>query len=471
MNLLSSMAAEDVDEDEPPITTRQLVQLENKKKRKSGGFQSMGLSNAVFRGIMKKGYKVPTPIQRKTIPVLLEGRDVVAMARTGSGKSAAFLIPLLEALRARDSANGPRALLLSPSRELAIQTLKFFKELGRYTDLRASLITGGDSLDGQFSSLHDNPDVVIATPGRLCHVLVEMSAKLSHVRYIVIDEADRLFEMGFAEQLTEILKRIPRDDRQMMLFSATLPKDLVEFAKAGLSNPTLIRAKSQRLFSKVLEDNVKGDKWEKMVDATTGVFLKHGPTHMRLDVETKISELLSLSFFHTRPEDKPPLLVRTLRDKVQEGALTLVFVSTKHHVEYLHRLLEKAGLQSTYLYSSLDPTARKINTAKFRGRQVPLLLVTDVAARGIDIPFLDCVINYDFPPKPKLFVHRVEVEGFSLEVEGRRGNGSIGGGGEGAPQEEMQVQQEGDLLWRHERKRRSRSTSTGHAPWRGIRQQ
>lgn len=171
---------------------------------------------------------------------MLEGRDVVAMARTGSGKTACFLIPLFEKLKMRTAQTGVRALILSPTRELALQTLKFVKEIGKFTGFKSAVVLGGDSMDDQFSAIHGNPDIIVATPGRFLHICVEMDLKLSSVEYVVFDEADRLFEMGFGEQLSDIFKRLP-DSRQTLLFSATLPKVLVEFAKAGLSDPVLIR--------------------------------------------------------------------------------------------------------------------------------------------------------------------------------------------------------------------------------------
>lgn len=151
------------------------------KAKKSGGFQSMGLSYEVVKGITKRGYKVPTPIQRKTIPLILEGRDVVAMAKTGSGKTACFLIPMFERLKRRDPTKGARALILSPTRELAVQTYKFIKELGKFMDLKTILVLGGDSMDSQFSAIHTCPDVIVATPGRFLHLCVEMDLKLSSV--------------------------------------------------------------------------------------------------------------------------------------------------------------------------------------------------------------------------------------------------------------------------------------------------
>ncbi|XP_021018956.1 ATP-dependent RNA helicase DDX54 [Mus caroli] len=346
--------------------TREMVRAQNKKKKKSGGFQSMGLSYPVFKGIMKKGYKVPTPIQRKTIPMILDGKDVVAMARTGSGKTACFLLPMFERLKARSAQTGARALILSPTRELALQTMKFTKELGKFTGLKTALILGGDKMEDQFAALHENPDIIIATPGRLVHVAVEMNLKLQSVEYVVFDEADRLFEMGFAEQLQEIIGRLP-GGHQTVLFSATLPKLLVEFARAGLTEPVLIR----------------------------------------LDVDAKLNEQLKTSFLLVREDTKAAVLLYLLQNVVRPQDQTVVFVATKHHAEYLTELLTGQGVSCAHIYSALDQTARKINLAKFTHNKCSTLIVTDLAARGLDIPLLDNVINYSFPAKGKLFLHRV----------------------------------------------------------------
>ncbi|XP_021573201.1 ATP-dependent RNA helicase DDX54 [Carlito syrichta] len=311
--------------------TREMVRAQNKKKKKSGGFQSMGLSYPVFKGIMKKGYKVPTPIQRKTIPVILDGKDVVAMARTGSGKTACFLLPMFERLKAHSAQTGARALVLSPTRELALQTMKFTKELGKFTGLKTALILGGDKMEDQFAALHENPDIIIATPGRLVHVAVEMNLKLQSVEYVVFDEADR------------------------------------QFAQAGLTEPVLIR----------------------------------------LDVDAKLNEQLKTSFFLVREDAKAAVLLYLLRNVVRPQDQTVVFVATKHHAEYLAELLTAQRVSCTYIYSALDQTARKINLAKFMHGKCSALIVTDLAARGLDIPLLDCVINYSFPAKGKLFLHRV----------------------------------------------------------------
>ncbi|EPS61653.1 hypothetical protein M569_13138, partial [Genlisea aurea] len=337
------------------------------KKSKSGGFESLGLIPYVYNGVKKKGYRVPTPIQRKTMPLILGGCDVVAMARTGSGKTAAFLIPMLQKLQQHIPQAGVRALILSPTRDLALQTFKFTKELGRFTDIRASLLVGGDSMESQFEELAQNPDCIIATPGRLMHHLEEVDdMSLRTVEYVVFDEADCLFSMGFAEQLNKILLQLS-ENRQTLLFSATLPSALAEFAKAGLRDPQLVR----------------------------------------LDLETKISPDLKLTFLTLRQEEKYAALLYLIREHISSDQQTLVFVSTKYHVEFLHTLLKEDGILASVCYGDMDHDARKIHVSQFRARKTMLLVVTDVAARGIDIPLLDNVVNFDFPCKPKLFVHRV----------------------------------------------------------------
>ncbi|EUB61072.1 ATP-dependent RNA helicase DDX54 [Echinococcus granulosus] len=355
---------------------RQLVQKANRKnKKRAGGFQAMGLSQAIFNGIARKGYKAPTPIQRKAIPVILSGRDVVAMARTGSGKTAAFLIPLLERLK-RHQDTGARALLLSPTRELAMQTLAFTKDIGRFTNLVAAVIVGGDK--------------IIATPGRLLHVIMEMDLTLKSVDYVVFDEGDRLFELGFADQLRETLHRLPTK-RQTLIFSATLPGSLLEFAQASLTEPALIR----------------------------------------LDVDTKLSSQLKMAFITCLPFEKEALVIHLLQTIIPEKEKVVIFFSTKHHVDYMElvivassflaiasseqvinllpdkKVFKEIGIDCTVVHSGLDPVARNMAVSSFRHGRVRCLLVTDLAARGIDVPLLDNVINFHFPAQAKLFVHRV----------------------------------------------------------------
>eukprot|EP01096_Ripella_sp_DP13-Kostka_P016650 TRINITY_DN8178_c0_g1_i1.p1 TRINITY_DN8178_c0_g1~~TRINITY_DN8178_c0_g1_i1.p1 ORF type:complete len:902 (+),score=445.68 TRINITY_DN8178_c0_g1_i1:148-2706(+) len=341
-------------------------EVKKKKKKTSGGFQSMGLRYEVLRGILKKGYKVPTPIQRKVIPVLLQGLDAVAMARTGSGKTAAFLVPLFQRLNCHSGQVGCRAVILSPTRELAIQTMKFASEIGQFTDLRACLLVGGDNMDEQFAQLSRNPDIIIATPGRLLHHMIEVDLTLGRVEYIVFDEADRLFEMGLKDQIDQIMHKVNRE-RQTVLVSATMPQLLVDFARVGLKNPTLIR----------------------------------------LDAEMQLPPTLGMTFFTTRSEDKAASLLYLLTDFLQPMKPTIVFVATKHHVEFISELLQRNNITSSVIFGTMDQSLRTYNVGRFKKGKTMVLIVTDLAARGIDIPLIDNVINYDFPSKPKLFVHRV----------------------------------------------------------------
>lgn len=234
-------------------------------------------------------------------------------------------------------------------------------------DIRVSLLVGGDSMESQFEELAQSPDIIIATPGRLMHHLSEVDdMSLRTVEYVVFDEADCLFSMGFAEQLHRILTHLG-ENRQTLLFSATLPSALAEFAKAGLRDPQLVR----------------------------------------LDLDTKISPDLKVAFFTVRQEEKHAALLYLIREQITSDQQTIVFVSTKYHVEFLNILLREEGIEASVCYGDMDHDARKIHVSRFRARKTMVLIVTDVAARGIDIPLLDNVINFDFPTKPKLFVHRV----------------------------------------------------------------
>jgi ATP-dependent RNA helicase DDX54/DBP10 len=242
---------------------------------------------------------MPTPIQRKAIPHILAGKDVIAMARTGSGKTAAFIVPLVEKLQEHSTTAGIRAVVLSPTRELATQTFKVAQRLASFTDIRFSLLVGGSSMDAQFESLSNQPDTLIATPGRLMHHLIEVKFSLKTVSYVVFDEADRLFEMGFALQLHEILRHLD-ESRQSCLFSATMPEQLVEFTRAGLHSDAVI---------------------------------------VRLDAETKLSANLCISFFNVRRDQKMAALMFILRDIIPLEQQVLVFAATRHHVELLHQIV------------------------------------------------------------------------------------------------------------------------------------
>jgi ATP-dependent RNA helicase DDX54/DBP10 len=234
-------------------------------------------------------------------------------------------------------------------------------------DLRTSIIVGGDSMESQFEDLSDCPDIIIATPGRLMHHLIDVKdMTLRSVEYVVFDEADSLFSMGFEKDLRGILRALS-DTRQTLLFSATMPSQLKDFAKAGLRDPEVVR----------------------------------------LDLDKRISPDLKLAFFTLRQEEKLAALLYLVRERISSEEQTIIFVSTKHHVEFLNILFREEGLEASVSYGAMDQEARMIHISKFRARKTMLLIVTDIAARGLDIPLLDNVVNWDFPAKPKLFVHRV----------------------------------------------------------------
>ncbi|KAI1735745.1 ATP-dependent RNA helicase DBP10 [Xylaria scruposa] len=367
---------------------RKNTNLKGTTLKKGGGFQSMGLNGNLLRAITKKGFKVPTPIQRKTIPLILQRKD-----------TAAFLIPMVQTLKAHSPNMGARALILSPSRELAIQTLSVAKDFTRGTDLKTMLCVGGDSLNEQFANMSANPDIIIATPGRFLHLLVGYVVFwLAKMQYVVFDEADRLFEMGFAAQLQEILHSLPLT-RQTLLFSATLPSSVTEFVRAGCQDPVLIRLDADTKISPDLEAAVFSVKGAEKLGTLLHIL------HDVIKIPTGLPEAV------TDPSENPSKKRKRGGESHEKQKpspfATIVFTSTKHDVEFLQTMLTHAGFAVSYVYGSLDQTARKTQVENFRKGRSNILVVTDVAARGIDIPLLSNTINYSFPATPKLYVHRV----------------------------------------------------------------
>lgn len=404
------------DEEEDLEQEGKFFGVANGKKLNAGTFAGMGLSKVVLSNISRSGFKHPTPIQRKAIPPILEGRDVVGMARTGSGKTAAFVLPMIEKLKVHSARVGARALILSPSRELALQTMKVVKTFSKNTDLRSVLLVGGDSMEEQFNWMMSNPDIIIATPGRFMHLKVEMQLDLKSIEYICFDEADRLFELGFSEQLNEVLGSLS-PDRQSLLFSATLPKSLVEFAKAGLTDPLLIRLDAESKVPENLElaffSIRDGEK-----DAAL-IFILDQVINMPLVTEEQKRLLAGRQIIDDEEnEDEDEKNPRKRKRKFERKRMapanelpsphsTIVFVPTKHHVEYVYTLLQSLGYACSYIYGTLDQTARKEQLYRFRAGIASVMVVTDIAARGLDIPVLANVINYSLPSSPKVFVHRV----------------------------------------------------------------
>ncbi|EGR32929.1 hypothetical protein IMG5_066580 [Ichthyophthirius multifiliis] len=339
------------------------------KRKKGGGFESMNLVYPVYKAIKARGFNVPTPIQRKAIPLILEGRDIVACSRTGSGKTAAFVIPLVNKLQTHSRTVGARALIVLPTRELALQITSVLKSFIKFTDLTYSLLVGGHNLEGQFESLAGNPDILIVTPGRLSQLIDETGLTLNKVEFLIFDECDYLFEMGFADQMKTILKKVSQN-RQTLMFSATIPEELSSFARAGLKEY---------------------------------VFVK-------LDSEYTLNENLSLNFLLARNNEKFAILIYLLEKIINYSEntenSTIIFASTKYHVDLVSAVLEKFKIENVSIYGKMDPLARKDQINEFKSKRVNVLVVTDLAARGIDLPHVQNVIHFDLPAQTKIFIHR-----------------------------------------------------------------
>jgi ATP-dependent RNA helicase DDX54/DBP10 len=347
-------------------------------------FIALGLDpRRLVPALVRCGYSKPTPIQRRVIPLVLAGRDVVAMARTGSGKTAAFLAPLIQRLALRPTERvGVRGLVLTPTRELALQTFRFLTEYAKYMRIRAALLIGGESLEAQFAALAQDPEIVIATPGRLLQIMEQVpSFSLRAVEIVVLDEADRLWEGSLAAESRRIFDALqscplnakatvtplPDHQCQKVLMSATLPRELAEFTHVSLCSPAFVRLDEEKMLSSTVETN----------------------------------------YLLCRQEEKIAALACILQTRFERRMHTLVFVATRHHAELLHRLLEGCmDFPVMYIHGRMDQSARNQTLERFRSSTGSVLFVTDVAARGLDIPLLDMVINFHFPSSPKLFVHR-----------------------------------------------------------------
>ena len=349
------------------------------KEKKRKGFHIFHFSQEINQGIHNIGYKNPTPIQKKVIPEIISGFNIIAHSRTGSGKTAAFLLPTLHKLKSHSQIVGARCLILSPVREISYQTAMFCRKLGKFTDLKYALISGGKSFDEQFEKLAMNPDIIIATPGRVLHHIEEGSLQLKKIEIVIIDEADKMMELNFGENLKKIIKLCP-NKAQIILLSATIQEKLAMFLKSGLIKEYKI---------------------------------------LNIDEENKIPEKLKIHIIYTRNDEKVFTLVSLFINNNNNNEnnnnsiinlnkeLTICFVMTKYHCDYLQEFLKYYNIQSLIIYGSMSQEIRNKNLEDFKKGKIKLLIVTDVAARGLDIPFLDNVINYNFPESAQLFVHRV----------------------------------------------------------------
>jgi ATP-dependent RNA helicase RhlE len=310
------------------------------------------------------GYVTPTPVQQEVIPISLAGRDVIATAETGSGKTAAFLLPLLQRLES-GAAGRVRALVLAPTREVAVQTHEHCLALGRGGRMRSVPVYGGVSLAPQRAALAAGAEIVVATPGRLLDHCRRGALPLRDVEVLVVDEADRMMDLGFLPDLRRILSRLPRE-RQSLLFSATMPIPLLELA-----------------YREIL----------------------HRPIHVEIGSPSAPPVTLSQSLYLVPSLEKAPLLLDLLQQRQMESVL--VFARTRRRVDSLTRYLERAQVEVTSLHGDRSQREREAALRAFRHRQVQVLVATDVAARGLDVAGVSHVVNFDVPAVPAEYLHRV----------------------------------------------------------------
>jgi len=330
------------------------------------GFTKLGLSDQLLQGVRSAGYETPTPIQTLAIRPVLEGKDVIGCAQTGTGKTAAFVLPILD----RISQNGksqrrhPRCLVLTPTRELALQVHNAFRDYGKHTSVKLATVYGGVGMEPQIRLLGRGVDVVVATPGRLLDLMQRSAIDLSLVETMVLDEADRMLDMGFINDVKKILQRLPAE-RQTLLFSATISDEISALARQFLKNPEVL---------------------------TVG--------ERRNPAETVVQH-----FYSVRPDMKAPLLLHILEKEKMESVL--VFSRTKHGADKIARRLGRKGISSSALHSNLTQGQRQRALDGFKEGRHRVLVATDIAARGIDVEGISHVVNYDIPRYAEDYIHRI----------------------------------------------------------------
>jgi len=331
-------------------------------------FEKLNLIEPVLRALKTEGYTTPTPIQTQAIPLLLQRRDLLGCAQTGTGKTAAFAIPILQLLHQDElfvkGPEGIKALILTPTRELAIQIDESFASYGKYLRLRHAVIYGGVSQHPQTSQLKTGVDILIATPGRLLDLMDQRFVKLQHLKMLVLDEADRMLDMGFIHDVKKIISRIP-SKRQTILFSATMPTEIAKLAQNILISP------------------------EKVEVAPV----------------SSTAETVRQSVFFVEKSAKRKLLLHILQDRSITTAL--VFARTKHGADRIARDLAKSGVRAEAIHGDKSQGARQRALANFKSQQTRVLVATDIAARGIDVDDLSHVINFELPNVPETYVHRI----------------------------------------------------------------
>ena len=340
-------------------------------------FSDLGLSPELMRAVSDKGYDTPSPIQAQAIPAVMSGRDVLAGAQTGTGKTASFVLPILQRLlddTGHGTSRAPRALVLTPTRELAAQVAQSARDYGKYVQLQTYQVFGGVSINPQISNLRSGCDVLVATPGRLLDLAQQRCVDLSRIQVLVLDEADRMLDMGFINDIRKIIRLLPQK-RQNLLFSATYSDD--------------IRGLAERLL--------------------------HDPLSIQVAPRNAAIELVEQRAYRVQKEQKRHLLVHL----IQEGQWhqVLVFTRTKHGANRLTQQLESAGIKASAIHGNKSQAARVKALDMFKKGQITALVATEVAARGLDIKELPQVVNYELPNVPEDYVHRI----------GRTGRAGAGG--------------------------------------------
>ncbi|HEY4336323.1 MAG TPA: DEAD/DEAH box helicase, partial [Puia sp.] len=336
-------------------------------------FTELNLIEPLLKALDEEGYTIPTPIQEQSIPIILNRKDLLGCAQTGTGKTAAFALPLLQLLledntsRPAAGARGPvpiRALILTPTRELAIQIKESFAAYGKHTGLKHLVIFGGVPQGAQVQTLQRGVDILVATPGRLLDLMDQRYVHLSDVQHFVLDEADRMLDMGFVHDVKKIIARLPKK-KQTLFFSATMPPEIQRLAATILVNP---------------------DKVEVTPASTT-------------------AETVGQSIYFVEKGDKRSLLLHLLKDRSIPTAL--VFTRTKHGADKVAQGLTRAGIRAEAIHGNKSQNARQSALLNFKNRHIRVLVATDIAARGIDIDELTHVINFELPNVPETYVHRI----------------------------------------------------------------
>ncbi len=341
-----------------------------------GTFSELGLSAPLLRSLADEGYTTPTPIQAKAIPHILDGRDLFGCAQTGTGKTAAFALPLIEQMRAKATQPAPRrcrTLVLAPTRELAAQIHESFLAYGRHCGIQAAVIYGGVGQQRQARAMLKGVDVLVATPGRLLDLITQRLVDIRQVEFLVLDEADRMLDMGFIHDMRRIIAMLPTQ-RQTLFFSATLPKAVRQLADSMLQNPLEIKTAPQ----------------------------------------SSPAETVSQSVFHVPKREKKSLLIKLLQEEAT--GRVIVFARTKHGADKLQRDLTRAGIPTAAIHGNKSQPQRERALAAFKSTEPPVLVATDIAARGIDVDEVAHVINYELPHEPETYVHRIGRTGRAGQV-------------------------------------------------------